>query len=259
MEFFVNNFQVLLLIFARVSGIFFVAPFFSSLLIPVRVRIIFSIFITLILFPALTEFKVVIPTHLGEYGIMILTQLVIGLILGFIVSVIFTAFQLAGQFFSFQMGFGITEVYDPLAQIEIPIIGQFQYMLALLVFLLIQGHHLLITALYQSFEILPSFDFSNVAKVQAMAVSLSKVFSQMFFLALKISFPILATMFLVSFVLGLLAKASPQMNIFMVGFPFQIGIGLISLFIILPFFIEIIGNIIDYTFDDLIRFLYTLK
>lgn len=259
MELFIKNFQILLLIFARISGIFFVAPFFSSLLIPARFRVIFSIFLTLILYPALRNFNITIPFHIGEYGIIVISQLIIGLILGFIVAIIFTGFQLAGQFFSFQMGFGITQVYDPLARIEIPIIGQFQYLLALLVFLSIRGHHLLISALYQSFEILPVFDFSNIAKVELLSVSLSKIFSQMFFLALKIAFPIIATMFIVAFVLGLLAKASPQMNIFMVGFPFQISIGLISVFIVMPFFIEMVGNVVDYMFKDILNLLYTLK
>ncbi len=259
MEIFIKNFQILLLIFVRVSGIFFIAPFFSSLLIPTRFKIIFSIFLTLILFPSLKNFNITIPSHMGEYGIMVISQFILGLILGFIVAIIFTGFQLAGQFFSFQMGFGITQVYDPLAQIEIPIIGQFQYLLALLVFLLIRGHHLLITALYQSFEILPVFDFSNIAKVEILSLSISKIFSQMFLLALKIAFPIIGTMFLVSFVLGLLAKVSPQMNIFMIGFPFQIGIGLITIFIVLPFFIEMIGYVIDFMFDDIGNLIYTLR
>ncbi len=81
----------------------------------------------------------------------------------------------------------------------------------------------------------------------------------MFFLALKIAFPIIATMFIVAFVLGLLAKASPQMNIFMVGFPFQISIGLISVFIVMPFFIEMVGNVVDFMFKDILNLLYTLK
>ncbi|MBN1899287.1 MAG: flagellar biosynthetic protein FliR [Spirochaetes bacterium] len=259
MELIIYNFQRMLLIFMRISGIMFATPFFSSLVIPVRLRIIFSIFLTLILSSALKNFNMAIPPHIGQYGLMALGQLVLGLILGFIVAIIFTAFQLAGQFFSFQMGFGIIQVYDPLSQIEIPIIGQLQYLLGIFIFLLIRAHHLLIHSLYQSFEILPFFDFSSLGHVQLLSLSLSKIFSSMFLLALKIAFPIIATMFLVAFVLGLLAKASPQMNIFMVGFPLQIGIGLIALFIILPFFVEMIANILDYTFDDMIRLLYTLK
>ena len=91
--------------------------------------------------------------------------------------------------------------------------------------------------------------------MQFFALNLSKIFGSMFMLALKIGFPLIATMFLVSLTLGLLAKASPQMNIFMLGFPLQIGIGLASLIIIMPFIIEMIGHTVDFIFKDLLRFM----
>ncbi len=255
MEYFIKNFQVLLLIFVRFSGMFLVAPFFSSFLIPVRVKILLMIFLSFIVYPVLTKFQPVIPQHMVNYGLMVVGQFIIGLIIGFIVSIIFTAFQMAGQFFSFQMGFGINEVYDPLAQIQIPVIGQLQYLIAILVFISINGHHLLINALYKSFEMLPLFDFTNIIKVKFLATSLSKIFSSMFLLALEIAFPIVATMFMVSLIMGLLAKASPQMNIFMVGFSLQIGIGLISLIIVMPFLIDIIKHVVDFAYNDIIKFI----
>lgn len=259
MELFIENFQILLLIFARISGVFFTAPFFSSFVIPERAKLILSLFITIIIYPALKNFQITIPQNMIQYGLMVLSQVIVGLILGFAISLIFTAFQVAGEFFSFQIGFGITEVLDPLAQVEIPILGQFQYLIAILVFLSINGHHMLLSALYRSFEVIPLIDFSNIAKVQLLSITFSKLLSQMFLVALKIAFPILATMFLVSFILGLLAKASPQLNIFMVGFPFQIAIGLITYLIVMPFFIEAISHFIDFTFREFMRFIYILK
>jgi flagellar biosynthetic protein FliR len=208
----------------------------------------------------LKNFNLVIPSNIIDYGLMVVSQMMIGFVIGFIIALIFTAFQLAGEFFSFQMGFGITEVFDPLSQIEVPLVGQFQYLLAILVFLAINGHHLLITALYQSFEVIPIFNFSDVAKIQQLGISLTKLFSNTFMIALKIAFPIMATMLVVAFVLGLLAKASPQMNVFMVGFPLQIGIGLLTYLIVMPFLIEAIGKIINFIFDDiLIKLFYIMK
>ncbi len=257
--FFIKNFQVLLLVFMRITGMFVVAPFFSSFLIPIRTKIILAIFISFIIYPVLTKFNPVIPSHMINYGLLVIEQLFIGIILGFISSIIFTAFQMAGQFFSFQMGFGINQVYDPLSQIQIPIIGQLQYLIAIMVFLVIGGDRLLLNALYKSFEILPLLDFSNIIKVKFLAKSLSKIFSSMFLLALEISFPVLATMFLVSLIMGLLAKASPQMNLFMVGFSFQIGIGLIALIIIMPYLIDIMNHVIKVMYNDLIRFIYGIS
>ena len=259
MTYFIDNFQVLLLIFMRILGLFVVAPFFSSFLIPMRYKVIFSIFFAIIIYPGLTGFEPVIPDYLINYGFMLITQLLIGLILGFIVTIIFTAFQLAAQFYHFQMGFGINQVFDPLAQIQVPILSQLQYLLTILVFLSINGHHLLIRALYDSYKIVPIIDFTNLQTMQFFSTNLSKIFSSMFVLALKVAFPLIGTMFLVSLTLGLLAKASPQMNIFMVGFPLQISIGLISLIIVMPFFIEIIVHTVDFIYVDLIKFLQAVK
>ncbi len=259
MDYFIDNFQVLLLIFMRLAGLFVVAPFFSSFLIPLRYKILLTILFTIIVYPVLTKFQPVIPDHIINYGFMLIGQLLIGLILGFIVTIIFTAFQLTAQFYHFQMGFGINQVFDPLAQIQVPILSQFQYLIAILVFITINGHHLLIRALYESYELVPVIDFSNPETMQFFSTNLSKIFSSMFLLALKIGFPLVATMFLVSLTLGLLAKASPQMNIFMVGFPVQIAIGITSLILIMPFFIEVIVHTVDFLYSDLMKFLHAIQ
>ncbi|MBU1077595.1 MAG: flagellar biosynthetic protein FliR [Spirochaetes bacterium] len=259
MDFFINNFQVLLLVFVRLLGLFVVAPFFSSFMIPVRYKILLTIFITIIIYPVLAEFNPVIPDHLINFGLMLAGQFIIGLVLGFIVSIIFTAFQLSAQIYHFQMGFGINSVFDPMSQIEIPILGQFQYLIAILVFISIRGHHLLLRALYESYEIIPIINFSDPATMEFFAGSLSRIFSFMFMLALKIAFPIVATMFLLSLTLGLLSKASPQMNIFMLGFPLQIGIGLLTLTVVMPYFIEYVSHTVDFLYTDLIRFMGAVK
>lgn len=259
MDYFINNFQILLLIFVRFLGLFVVAPFFSSFLIPMRYKVLFTIFTTVIIFPVLTQFNPDIPDHLIEYGFMVAAQFIIGLVLGFIVSVIFTTFQLAAQIYHFQMGFGINSVFDPLSRIQIPVLGQFQYLIAILIFISFRGHHLLIRALYESFELIPFVDFSNPETMQFFSLNLSKIFSSIFLLALKLGFPILSTMFFLSLTLGLLSKASPQMNIFMLGFPLQISIGLITMMVVMPFFIEFISHTIDFMYKDLIQFMGRIK
>lgn len=254
-----NNFQMLLLVFARVSGIFIIAPFFSSQLIPGQTKIALSILISLIIYPVLSRFHPVLPAHILNYGFMLIAQLLVGLIIGFIVNIIFTAFQMGAQYYSFQMGFGINEVYDPLSEIEIPVIGQFQYLLSILVFLSLRGHHLMISALVRSFDIIPVIDFTRPATAQFLSNNMVRVFTEMLVLSVKISFPVLATMFLVALVLGLLAKSSPQMNIFNLGFPIQIGIGMIALIFVVPYMIEFMGEVVQFLFSDLIRFMRGLR
>ncbi len=256
LDIFVKNFQIFLLIFARISGLFFMAPFFGSVMIPVRVRIIFSVFIAIILYPVLTKFNPEIPETIGEYGLMLILQIIIGLLMGFLASTVIGAFQLAARFYSFQIGFGVVEVIDPMARVEMPVIGQFKYLLALFIFLITKGHHLLLIALYRSFEILPGFSLTDVKKSEFLTYSLGKALTAMFALALKIAFPILATLFIVSLILGLLAKASPQMNVFMVGFPLEIGIGLIAIILSLPLIGNIAGKMGEFIYKNLLNLLY---
>jgi len=259
MNFFISNFQVWLLVFLRITGIFVVAPFLSSFLIPFRAKVIIAIFLSFIVYPVLTKFNPQISESLINYAFMCVGQLLIGILMGFIVSVIFTSFQLAAQFYNFQMGFGINQVFDPMSMVQIPILGQFKYLIAILVFVAINGHHLLIRAVCDSFRIVPILDFTDSETMQNLIMHLSKTFMGMFKLSLVIAFPLLATMFLISLTMGLLAKASPQINILMVGFPLQITIGLFALFVVMPFIIGVIEKVTHYVAVDLIKFLLAVK
>ena len=89
---------------------------------------------------------------MGSYALLVVQEVFVGLFVGFLVSVIVSAFQLAGEYFSVQIGFGINEVLDPLAQVSVPLIGQLKNLIGLLIFLVIGGHHFLIKAIYRSYE-----------------------------------------------------------------------------------------------------------
>lgn len=237
MAYFVYSFQAFLLILIRMHSMFMTAPFFSSAVISFRSKALLAFFITLIIFPVVTRNGYTVSANTGEYALMVLREVIIGVYIGFLSSIVFTAFQLSGQFFAVQIGFGINEVLDPLAQVSVPIIGQLKNLIGLLVFLYLNGHHFLISAVCRSYELVPAF---NIVDGSGDLVKyLIESFGGMFFIALKIAIPIVATIFLVSVSMGVLAKAAPQMNIMMLGFPFKIIVAFVMLALLSPLIVRV--------------------
>ncbi len=234
---FVYSFQAFLLIFIRMHSMFMTAPFFSSEIVPIRNKAALAFFISLVIFPSVTADGYIVSANMSQYGLMVLREVIIGVYIGFLSSIVFSAFQLSGQFFAVQIGFGINEVLDPMSQISVPVIGQLKSFIGLLVFLYIKGDHFLISAIYRSYELAPAFNLVTGSGdlVRYMVHS----FSGMFVIALKIALPVIATIFLVTISEGLLAKAAPQMNIMMLGFPFKIIIAFSMLAILSPMIVRI--------------------
>lgn len=245
MQFFVYHFQVFLLILMRMISMFIAAPFFSSGVIPLRVKMVVAFLITLVIFPVVTQSGYSVPGAAGAYVLLLLKEITIGIFIGFLVTIIFSAFQLSGQYFAVQIGFGINEVIDPLAQVSIPLIGQLKNLIGLLVFLAINGHHFLVKAIYRSYELVPMFSLSAS---EGLMKFLIHSMGGMFVIALKIALPVVGTVFLVTISLGILAKAAPQMNILMLGFPFKIAVALGVLVLISPLVIRIMYVSLERTF-----------
>lgn len=227
-----------------------VAPLFSSTAVPVIARVGFSMFIAGIIFPVILASGYTIPDNIIHYFLLVTGETLIGIIIGFYLVIIFAGFQLAGQFFSLQMGFGASQVFDPLGQIEIPLVGQFLNLVAMFVFLIISGFTKFILAgVQKSFESIRAIDLVTGKNVlyQFFSLSLGKLFQD----ALTIAFPVLGTLFLISVSMGLLAKAAPQMNLLMMGFPIAIGVAFLILFFSMPFLIELFARIIDLSFEGI--------
>ncbi len=254
MQYFVYHFQVFMLIMMRMNAMIIVAPFFSSGVIPFRIKALLSFLITLVIFPMVASKGYDLPDTMGPYVLLIIQEIAIGLFLGFLVAVIFAAFQLSGQYFAVQIGFGINEVLDPLGQISVPLIGQLKNLIGLLVFLAIEGHHMMIHAVYRSYELAPVM---NLSREMSMSLTryLTYSFSGMFVVALKIALPVVGTVFLVSVSLGILAKVAPQMNIMMLGFPFKIIVAFSILLLITPLVVRIMHVSLERTFTFITKIL----
>jgi len=243
-----------MLVFVRMNAMFTIAPFFSSDVIPFRVRAIVSFLVTLVIFPTISAKGYDITGNMGDYFLMSIREVAIGLYIGFLIALTFAAFQLAAQFFSIQMGFGMHEVLDPVSQISIPVLGQLFNLIGLLVFLGMSGHHFLIQAVYRSYELAPIMSF-NLETMGKLFQYLAHSFSGMFIVALKIALPILGTLFLLTVSMGVLAKSAPQMNIMMLGLPINIAISLGMLVVASPMIVRVIFVAIERSFAFMNRVL----
>lgn len=252
LEFIVTNAQLFLLVCTRIIVLLEVAPMFSAEGIPQIARIGLGLFTAVVVFPWIQEAGYEIPdTGLG-YAALLIGEGLVGIIMGFMLSVVYSIFTTAGEFFSVQMGFGASEVYDPLAQIEIPILGQYFNLVALFVFISNGTYRkVFLTAVLRSFE---SFKVQDLIIHKDYIISvLLKSISGLFEQALILSFPVLGTLLLVSIGMGIIAKASPQMNLLMLGFPLNEMIGFMILLIVMPVLMSSFGKIIDGSFEELLR------
>jgi flagellar biosynthetic protein FliR len=185
-----------------------------------------------------------------RFFLLIIGEGIIGIIIGFYMTVIFAAFSTAGQFFSLQMGFGASETFDPVAQVENPLMGQYFNLVSMLIFVTIGGFHQLFLGGFwrsvQSLNIIYLID-GRENLVSMFASGLSRLFMD----AIVISLPILGTLFLTSLTTGLISKAAPQVNILSEGFPISITAAFLLIFASLPFMIEAFTRVIDSGFKNI--------
>jgi len=251
LDIFVGNFEKFLLIFARIAGFLFTATFFNSDSFIDEARLGLCFLISLLLFEPVSKLIPTVPNSFVGYALVIAGETIIGVAFGFIINIYFSIYQLAGQFFSVQMGLGASEVFDPMSQESLPVIGQFIYIIGILVFLAVRGPLLAINELYYSFELVNFDKFMNNNSFVTSTYGLISTFSAMFLIALKISIPIIGTLLLVSISMGLLAKAAPQMNLLMVGFPISITISFLLILVLIPSIITFIYDYIDIVFRNI--------
>lgn len=216
----------------RILGVIMVAPVFGHRAVPKRVKIGLGIFIALIVSPTLPPMP---DVGLGSWhGLFILVQqLLIGIAIGFIMRVVFAAVEAAGEIVGLQMGLGFASFFDPQSAGQTLVLARFFNMLAALVFLAVNAHLLLIGILVESFQSLP------ISTQPLSAVGFYHVASfgsTIFATGLQLALPIIAILLITNLALGILTRSAPQLNIFAIGFPITLGVGLIVLNLTLPYF-----------------------
>ena len=247
-----NQVAFFLLIFVRITGIFILTPIFGSRNIPVSIKAGLSLILTYILFPIVFNDSAPIPNDFLPYMFMVIGELLIGLSIGFLSSLVFSAIQMAGQLLDMQIGFGVINIIDPQSGSQVPLVGNFKHMLALIIFLATNGHHVLLSALFVSFKLMP---VTGAVVTAALTNFVVDMVGGTFIIAMKISLPILISVVITDVALGILARTMPQMNIFVVGVPGKILVGLFVLSLALPFYIFFLEMAFNGMYKDIFRFL----
>jgi flagellar biosynthetic protein FliR len=234
-----GSFDKYLLVLVRVTGFFGATPFFGSRSIPASAKIGLSLVIAYFLLPvaAITD-PTLSSASLGRYAQGVISELVVGFTLGYIVTLTFSAIQIAGQLIDVPIGFSMVNVLDPQSGQQMPVMGQFQYILVTLLFLAINGHHQLIYGLSRSFQLVPLGGWRYFPELWQL---MTGAVGQAFALGFRISLPVVAALLLTDIALGVVARSVPQMNVFIVGLPLKIGLGVIFMMIILPMYVSFVN------------------
>ena len=231
-------------IFIRVSVILFMFPFFSARVIPVLPKVGLTLIISIILFPVIGNKMVAFPDTLWGMVQLIIAEFLIGMILGLLVQVLFEAVRIMGQLVGFQTGFAIVNILDPQSGSQVSILANMAYLVAITFFLILNGHHILLSAMRESFEIINP---GSLGLNQQIFQKIMQVSGDMFVIALRIGAPAIAALLFTSVAFGLVAKLIPQMNVMIVLFPIKIVIGLfffgISLHGLLRFMERCLGGL----------------
>ncbi|SER53444.1 flagellar biosynthetic protein FliR [Psychrobacillus sp. OK032] len=242
MEQIIPSLTVLLLIIARVSAFFVILPLFSHRTVPASHRIAFAVILSWMMYYTMD----VEPFEVnGDYILLIIKEVMVGLFIGLLAFIIMSAVQIAGGFIDFQMGFAIANVIDPQTGAQSPLIGQFLNTLALLLLLALNGHHLLLDGVFYSYQFIPmelpwpAFGQENYVEF------IMKTFAGIFAVAFQMSIPIVATLFLVDIALGITARTVPQLNIFVVGFPIKIGVSFLVLLVMMGVLMAVVQEMFE--------------
>ena len=211
----VGKFLLFTLVLTRVSGLLMTAPIYGTADIPTQVRALFTLAIAVLVFPSQWQVPVPDPGNLAEYLILVGSELVIGAGLGFGIAILFSGIDLAGQLIDQVSGLMIAEVFDPTQGNNTSIISRLLFLVTLSIFVAIGGHRIVMAGLLDTFRTIPP---GSAAMPASLGETLVTLIGQSFVLGIRAAAPVVASMLLANVVLGLIARALPQLNILVIGF-----------------------------------------
>lgn len=235
-----HDFYTFLLVFARIGGVIVAAPVLGNQAIPRPLKAGLTLIFALAITPMAASMTGPIPTHIFLFIAAVAKDALFGMALGYISRILFSAVEMAGYFADTQMGFGFVNLVNPFSEHQESILSSFQFQLAITVYLLANGHLILLGSLVESFGILAPGNVSPNAAFGMMVLPLLRL---MFILALKLAMPALGVLMVVDVAFGLMARAVPQLNVFLVGTPAKIIIGVTVVALTMPVTAIIVGQI----------------
>ncbi len=238
----IEQFQTFLVVTSRVAGFISAIPVISSAQTPGRIRTAMTVAVSLALFPVMAGAVPKVSFAPLPFLLLMISEVLLGLLLGLVVRLIFTAVEFGATVIGFQMGFAAANVFDPQSKQQVALISQFQNVFAILIFLAINGHHIFLRTAVRSYELLPPgrIDFSGQAVPFLMELA-----SHMFSIGVQFSAPVLAVLLFSGLILGVFARVFPQLNVFLLSFPINIG----TAFIVIALTLNMVSALIRREFD----------
>jgi flagellar biosynthesis protein FliR len=227
--------------FFRILALVAASPLFGARGVPASVKIGLAFALTVVVAPVIGPMPAVQPG--SAYGLFILIQQVmIGVAMGVAMRVVFSAIEMSGHVMGLQMGLGFATFFDPQNSTQIPVMGQFIGLIAMLLFLATNGHLLVISALVESFTVLPiGMHAISGEGWRTLALWGGEVFRG----GVLLSLPVVAVLMMTNVALAVLTRAAPQLNIFAVGFPLTLAVGFIVISISLGYFLPLFGTMFE--------------
>jgi len=245
--------ETYLLTAARVAGVVVTAPMFSAQTIPALVRVALVAVLAAAIMPGLPLVVGGLPLILGA---SLLLQFLIGLLLGSVVSIVLSAFAVAGQAITYQLGVGLAAFANPAVVGASSVLAEWFTLLSLLVFVILRGPELVVVALVDSFKAMPLSATGIVPSVPLLVVGL---FSSALEVALLIAAPMMVAGLISDLSVGVLARAFPQINAFFMSLPLKFGLVLLVMLAAVPLFYAVVPNVLDRAYMDLSHLLVLLE
>lgn len=243
-----DKLQIFLLVLLRISGLFLISPILAHRSVPTMAKVGLVLMLTIILTAVLPPSEIGPITSLWQLLGCAFREVVVGSLIGFTFAMLFMAVHGAGSVVGYQIGFAMAMVLDPTTQTNQSVMSQLWFVVAVLTFLTINGHHLIISALADSYLVMPAGFVSMDGSAGELIIKYS---FYVFVLALKLAAPAMVTLFLTDVALGIVAKMMPTMNVFIVGFPLKIGTGLLVIAFSLPVFSFVLRGATSYLNEQL--------
>ena len=238
-QFLEQKFLAWSMILSRVAGLFLATPLFSGWYIPVLVKVMLAVFLSWVILYGMPNVVVPLSTPPMYIAIGMFNNFTVGVVIGFMAFMLISATMSAGGIFSIQMGFMIASSFDPSAP-DIPLLGNYVYLIAVYIFVELKGHLIFYQAVAESFEKFPVTMYGpNLSFIDIVI----KKSPQMFVIALQLGMAIIAFMLLVTVLLGIISRLIPQLNVFMVGLPLKVLVGLIIFLGMIPVWIDALSSL----------------
>jgi len=240
----INDFIIVLFILLRIVSAFVASPFYGHVAIPGQVKVLLALVIAYMTFLSLPNRELNVEITLWMFFFFGVKEVFTGLIIGYSLNIIFYGISFAGSLMGIEMGLSMAEVFNPLADSNNNVIGDIMYFMALLIFLMIDGHHYLIRGLIYSFRVIP---IGKLALSDSFLTLLLRYSGAVFVIAVKIASPLMVTFFLVNIASGVITRIIPQMQVFFVTQPLMLGLGFFMIIAVIPIYIYVIKNLLkDY-------------